>query len=108
VRTLGADRPGTRRSGTSIASSSRARDGVAALGVYSQGLREDMLVELQVGDEARYAPAFLIELARPLQFADPEESIRFLPPVELDLPHPELRAHITDGGCRCRPGGARR
>jgi hypothetical protein len=70
----------------------------AGLRLFSQGLREHVLVEREVGDEPFQPPILLLQLPEPTQFAHPQVSVLLLPGVKRGVTHPELPAEVVDRG----------
>src|SRR6185503_2789208 len=61
-----------------------------------EGLREHVLVERQVGDQALQPCILVLELAHAAHLVDAEVPIALLPHVEGRLADAELAAHVAD------------
>src|SRR2546425_1333060 len=73
-------------------------DAVRALGFFSQGLRQHMLVEREVSDEPFEPAIFFLHLPEAPQLAHAEVRVLLLPGVEGGVTHPELSAEVADRG----------
>src|SRR5215467_4998240 len=76
----------------------RAPDGARASGVFSQRLRQHVLVEREIGDEPFEPMVFLLELPESSQLAHPQVGILLLPRIERRLAHAQLPADVPDRG----------
>src|SRR5712691_9115228 len=73
-----------------------------------ESLRQDVLVEREIGEEELQRGILLLKLANPAHLVDPEVPVALLPDLERGLADPELAAHVAGGPARRPPGGARR
>lgn len=76
----------------------RAPGSVRALDFFSQGLRQHVFIEREVGDEPFQSTVFLFHLPEPAQFAHAQMGGLLLPGVEGGVTHPELLAEVADRG----------
>lgn len=72
--------------------------GGRALDFFSQGLRQHVLVEREVGDEPFQPAVFFLQLPETSQLAHTQMRVLLLPGVERGVTHPELPAKVADGG----------
>ena len=78
-----------------------------ALDFFSQGLRQHVLVEREVGDEPFQSAVFFLQLPEAPQLAHAQVRVLLLPGVERGVTHPELPAEVADRGAGFRPVGSR-
>jgi hypothetical protein len=71
---------------------------VRAVDFFSQGLRQHVLVEREIGDEPFQSTVFFFQLPEPAQFTPPQVGVLFLPGVEGGVTPPELPAEVADRG----------
>ena len=57
-----------------------------------------VLVEAEVGDQPLQPRVLLLELAQPPELTHPEMRVLLLPRIERRPTHPQLPAHVLDGG----------
>jgi hypothetical protein len=71
---------------------------VRAVGFFSQGLRQHVFVEREIGDEPFQPAVFFFQRPEPPQFAHPQMGVLLLPGVERGVTDHELPAEVADGG----------
>ena len=69
-----------------------------ALDFFSQGLRQHVLVEREVGHEPFQPAVFFFHLPEPAQFAHAQVRVLLFPGVEGGVTDAELPAEVADGG----------
>jgi hypothetical protein len=70
--------------------------GARALDFFSQGLRQHVLVEREVGHEPFSSAVFFLQLSEPPQFAHAQMGVVLLPGIEGRVTDAELPTEITD------------
>src|SRR5215467_16359628 len=75
-----------------------APDGARASGVFSQRLRQHVLIEREIGDQALQPRVFVLQLTEPAELAHPQVRVLLLPCVKRRLAHAELPADVPDRG----------
>src|SRR6516164_196958 len=73
-----------------------APDGARASGVFSQRLRQHVLVEREIGDQMLQSGVFVLELPQAAELAHAQMRVLLLPDVERGLADPQLPAHVAD------------
>src|SRR5215470_17367120 len=75
-----------------------APDDARASGVCSQRLRQHVLVEREIGDQALQPIVFVLELPQAAELTHAQVRVLLLPGVEGGLTDPQLPAHVPDRG----------
>src|SRR5262252_10940071 len=73
-----------------------APDGARASGVFSQRLRQHVLVEREIGDQTLQSGVFVLELPQAAELAHAQMRVLLLPRIERGLADPQLPAHVAD------------
>src|ERR1700686_1569767 len=89
-----ADTTGRSRSGSARVSSAPAPGVGSASELFSRHLRQDMLVECEIGDQAFQPRVLVAQLSQLLEFGEPQVAVALLPEVEARFAAPELPAHV--------------
>ena len=77
-------------------------DGVRASDFFSQGLREHLLVQREVGHQPFQSVVFFFYLPQAAEFAHAEVRVLLLPGVEGGVTHSELSAEVAERGAATR------
>src|SRR5215470_16553365 len=75
-----------------------APDDARASGVFSQRLRQHVLVEREIGHQALQPSVFVLELPQAAELAHAQVRVLLLPAVEGGLTDPQLPADVPDRG----------
>src|SRR5215467_1570567 len=75
-----------------------APDDARASGVFSQRLRQHVLVECEIGDQTLQPIVFVLELPQAAELAHAQVRVLLLPGVEGGLTDPQLPADVPDRG----------
>src|SRR5215467_4329582 len=80
-----------------------APDDARASDVFSQRLRQRVLVEREIGDQALQPIVFVLELPQAAELAHAQVRVLLLPGIEGGLTDPQLPADVPDRGTALGP-----